>query len=89
MFLIVFSIYRLHDIKTLYDENEKHHKSYVNYFGRYLEQKDIDELSETIDNSIFNKGYTKNRNVLVLLLIICIFAWFYANLDFFRVTLIN
>ena len=79
MLLIVFSIYRLQNIKTLYDENEKHHKSYMNYFKRYLGQKDIDELSKTIDNSIFNEGYAQNRDVLVLLLIICICIWFYAN----------
>ncbi|MCK5371899.1 MAG: dihydroxy-acid dehydratase [Cyclobacteriaceae bacterium] len=48
MLLIVFSIYRLQNIKTLYDENEKHHKSYMNYFKRYLGQKDIDELSKKI-----------------------------------------
>lgn len=79
MLLIVFSIYRLDNIKTLYDENNKHHKSYMNYFGRYLGQKDINELSKTIDNSIFNKGYARNHDVLVLLLIICICIWFYAN----------
>ena len=83
MLLIVFSIYRLHNIKTLYDENEKHHKSYMNYFKRYLGQKDIDELSKTIDNSIFNEGYAQNRDVLVLLLIIGICIWFYAKFGSF------
>jgi len=92
IFLILFSIYRIYGIKRLYDEHQKQHKSYIEYFRRYLDERDIEELSGTIGDSIFNNEYKWSIRVLILVAIICLIAWIWINfgsIDYYANILIN
>lgn len=77
IFLILFSIYRIYGVRRLYNEHQKQHKSHVEYFKRYLDDRDIEELSGTIDDSIFNKEY--KRSVFILAVILCLVVWLLIN----------
>lgn len=79
IFLILFSIYRIYGIKKLYNEHQKQHKSYIKYFMKYLDKKDIKELSGTINDSIFNNEYKRCIGVLISIVIICLIAWMWIN----------
>ncbi|WP_407281593.1 hypothetical protein V7O61_12495 [Methanolobus sp. WCC1] len=76
---ILFSIYRLHTIKVLYYESQKHQSKYESYFNRYLNAGDIEDLGETINDCIFNREYYVNLGVLLILLAACAIFWTYAN----------
>ena len=79
IFLILFSIYRIYGIRRLYDEHQKQHKSYIEYFRRYLDERDIKELSGTIGDSIFNNEYKWSIRVLISVAIICLIVWIWIN----------
>jgi len=79
IFLILFSIYRMCGIRKLYNEHQKQHKSYIGYFMRYLDERDIEKLSKTIDDSIFDTEYKRSIRVLILVVIICLIAWLLIN----------
>ena len=75
--LIFFSIYRIYGIKRLYGEHQKHHTAHIGYFKRYLDERDIEELSGPIDESIFDKEY--KRSIFILAVIICLIVWTWIN----------
>jgi len=77
--LIFFSAYRIHGIKRLYGEHQKHHTSHIEYFKRYLDERDIEELSGPIDESIFNKEYKRIRWILASAAFICFLMWWWIN----------
>jgi len=79
IFLILFSIYRMCGIRKLYNEHQKQHESYIDYFSRYLDERDIEKLSKTIDDSIFDTEYKRSICVLILVAILCLIAWLWIN----------
>jgi len=90
--LIFFSDYRIYSIKRLYGEHQKHHTLHIGYFKRYLDERDIKELSGPIDESIFNKEYKRIRCILILAAIICFVMWLWINfgpIDYYENIVIN
>ena len=77
--LIFVSDYRIHGIKRLYGEHQKHHTSHIEYFKRYLDERDIEELSGPIDESSFNKEYKRIRWILASAAFICFLMWWWLN----------
>ena len=77
IFLILVSGYRIYGIKRLYNEHQKQQDSYVEYFKRYLNDRDIKELSKTINDSIFDNEY--KRSILILAVIICLIVGIWIN----------
>lgn len=78
---IIFSVYQLKSIKDLYKKQEIQHEADLKYFQKFLENADIKELSQTIDNKIFEKYYNSAINILRIIAIICFFTWAYLNID--------
>lgn len=72
---IFVSIYQLRNIKDLYEEQEKQHKSSLRYFQNLLDQKDIDSLSRTIDKAIFDGYYSKANKILWIIAVSCFITW--------------
>lgn len=76
---IVFSLYRICNINTLYIKNKEHHELHMEYFSKYLDEKDIAGLAKTIDNSIFTSWYRFSVAILVLIIVLCFGAWIFLN----------
>jgi len=90
IFFILFSIYRIYGVRRLYDEHQKQHKLHIDYFKRYLDDRDIEELSGTINDSIFNKEY--KRSVFILAAILCLILWLWiksGSIDYYVDSIIN
>ena len=81
IFFIVFSIFRIYNINTLYKKNQEHHELYLKYFRKYLDKNDVEGLEKTIDSSIFDGWYRWSVGVLILIAFCCFVIWLVINFE--------
>lgn len=81
---IVFSLYQLRNTKVLYEKHTEQHEADLEYFKKYLEEKDIEELSKTIGDSVFYTQYKSAIWLLRIAALICFILWLLLNSDTLR-----
>lgn len=81
IFFIIFSMFRIYNINTLYKKSQEHHESHIIYFSKYLDKNDADGLDNTIDSSIFDKWYRWSIAVLFSIAFVCFVIWLVINFE--------
>ena len=81
IFFIIFSMFRIYNINTLYKKSQEYHESHIKYFSKYLDKKDAEGLGDTINSSIFDKWYRWSIVGLFSMVFVCLVIWLVINFE--------